>query len=77
MAEVTVTVDDDHLDKVDEVAAALRATGLNITEVNDAIGIISGSIDAGSRAAAAEVAGVSSVEDAVSPRIPPPDSPVQ
>ena len=77
MPDLTVTVDDEHMDRVAEVADALRARGLTITAVHAEVGIISGSVDAGKQSAVAEVPGVSSVEEGQSLRLPPPGSAIQ
>jgi hypothetical protein len=44
MAGVTVTVDDTHLDKIEEVAAHLRSSGMHVDQVLNEIGVISGSV---------------------------------
>ena len=77
MPEITVTVDDEHLHKISEVAAAARARGLRISEVNTEVGVISGSVDADNQAAVESVPGVSSVEESASYQLPPSDSPLQ
>jgi hypothetical protein len=44
MAGVTVTVDDTHLDKIEEVAAHLRSSGMHVDQVLNEIGVISPTI---------------------------------
>jgi precorrin-6B methylase 2 len=73
--DVTVLVDDDHLARIDEVAAALQRAGLRVGDVLPAVGAITGSID--EPAALATVEGVAAIEPAREIRLPPPDEDVQ
>jgi hypothetical protein len=73
--DVTVLVAGDHLDAIDEVAAALQRAGLRLGDVLPAVGAITGSVD--DPAALAEVEGVAAVERAQEIRLPPPDAEVQ
>lgn len=79
MAKVTlsVSVDDQHLDRFPEVVKRCKAAGLKVEEQMDAIGVITGSIDASKVDALQQVEGVAHVEQSRSFQIPPPDSPVQ
>jgi hypothetical protein len=77
MADITVTVDDDHLDRVHDVAAALQDGGMEVTQVLDRLGVISGSVAEDRRAEVTAVDGVASVEDTGTAGVPSPDSPVQ
>ena len=77
MADITVTVSDDHRGSIDEVAAALRDNGMQVSQVLDAIGIISGSVPDDRRQSMEAVEGVAAVEEEHAFQIPPPDSPVQ
>jgi hypothetical protein len=77
MAAVTVTVDDDHLDKIDHVAAELRGNGMRVDRVLNDIGVISGHAPDDRRDVLRTVTGVESIEDAKTFQLPPPDSPVQ
>lgn len=77
MPRVSVTVDDEHVDRIDEVAAALRAAGLDVTDVLGATGVITGTVADDRRDALADLNGVESVADDVDYRLPPPDAPVQ
>jgi hypothetical protein len=75
---VSVTVADAHLARIDEVAAALRGSGLHVSQVHHAIGIISGSIPDSRRQSLETVTGVAAVEtDTTFFQLPPPDAPVQ
>lgn len=77
MALVTVTVSDDHLDALHTVAAALRANGMQVHEVLDTVGVISGSVPEDRRGSLSAVDGVEAVEDVHTFQLPPPESPVQ
>jgi hypothetical protein len=75
VVQVSVTVDDGHV--IEEVAAGLRARGMEVAQVLDGIGVITGSAPAGAREALAGVAGVASVDEQLTHQLPPPDAPVQ
>ncbi len=77
MVHLSVTVDDEHVPAIDEVADALRARGMQVEQVLDGLGIITGSAPADSRPALTGVEGVVSVDEQLTHRLPPPDSPVQ
>ena len=75
MIDVTVLVADDHLDAMDDVAAALHQAGLRQQSTLPATGVITGAAE--DPAALASVPGVAAVETARDLRVPPPDSPLQ
>ena len=75
MVQLSVTVDDGHA--IEEVAAALRARGMEVAQVLDGIGVITGSAPDDVRHTLAAVEGVASVDEALTHRLPPPDAPVQ
>jgi hypothetical protein len=77
VVHLSVTVDDEHVPAIDEVADALRARGMQVEQVLDGLGIITGSAPADSRPALTGVEGVVSVDEQLTHRLPPPDSPVQ
>lgn len=79
MAEhVTVSVDDDHVERIDEVAERCRAAGMDVQEVLRPIGVITGSIGTVAlRAALGALAGVAAVETGRTFRLPPPGSGIQ
>ncbi len=77
MVAVTVTVDDDHLNKIEQVAAELRGNGMQVDQVLNEVGVISGSVPDDRRRVLGTVTGVGSIEDATTFQLPPPDSPVQ
>ncbi len=77
MVAVTVTVDDDHLNKIEQVAAELRGNGMQVDQVLNEVGVISGSVPDDRRRVLGTVTGVGSIEEATTFQLPPPDSPVQ
>ena len=76
-ARVSVVVEDGHLDRIEEVAAALSAGGMRVEQVLDGIGVITGAVPHDRRDGLAGVPGVATVTEEQAYRIPPPDSPVQ
>ncbi len=77
MPEVTVTVSDSYVDRIDEVAEALKDRGMQVRQVLRAIGIISGSAPVDRERSLQTVDGVEAVEQETTFQLPPPDSPVQ
>lgn len=76
-AKVTVTVADEHLDRTGAVVEQLRAAGMNVEQVLDAIGMVTGSIPAEQRPSIEALPGVAAVEEETTFQLPPPDSEVQ
>lgn len=74
---VVVSLDDDHLDRFDDVAAQLTDHGLRIDQVLRALGTVTGRIDPSRIVDIEGVDGVSSVEEEHVVQLPPPDAPVQ
>ena len=77
MVSISVTVDDEHLARIGDVAAGLRANGMQVDQVLDQLGVISGSAPEDRQQSLQAVAGVKSVEASHHFQIPPPDAPVQ
>jgi hypothetical protein len=77
VVHLSVTVDDEHVPAIHAVADALRARGMQVEQVLDGLGIITGSAPADSRPALTGVEGVVSVDEQLTHRLPPPDSAVQ
>lgn len=76
--QVTVSVDDAHVERIDEVADRCRAAGMDVHHVLAAVGMITGSIDTGElRTALGAVPGVTAVESQHTFRLPPPGSPAR
>ncbi len=74
---VIITVTDDMLDKIDEVANQLSAKGMKVDRVMPITGVIAGSSAAGKLSALKDVDGVMSVEEEAVAYLPPPNSPIQ
>ena len=77
MVKVTVTVDRQHVAAIADVAAALRATGMQVEQVLGDIGMVTGTIDEGAEESVRAVDGVQSVDRSLEFQLPPPDSPIQ
>ncbi len=74
---VIVTVTDERLKTIQDVATRLRAKGMTVERVLPVTGVISGSTAPSKMSALKKVAGVMSIEEEVTAVLPPPDSPVQ
>ncbi|MET0764979.1 MAG: hypothetical protein ABWY29_08935 [Blastococcus sp.] len=77
MVHLSVTVDDGHRPAINEVAEALRARGMQVEQVLDGLGIITGSVPDDNRPVLTDVEGVVSVDEGLTHQLPPPDSAVQ
>lgn len=75
---VVVSVDDQHLDDIQGVASQLRDRGMQIDQILDGLGMITGSVPDEERSqSVVQVVGVASVERQVTHQLPPPDAEVQ
>jgi hypothetical protein len=74
---VTVTVHDDQLPNIDEVADRLRDAGMQVDQILHPVGMITGSVPTARRAVIETVPGVAAVEDETSFQLPPPDAEIQ
>jgi hypothetical protein len=72
MAEVTVTVSDDHLGRIEEVADELRARGMTVDQVLATVGVISGRLPDDRMTTLDAVDGVAAVEQSRTVHGPPP-----
>jgi hypothetical protein len=77
MVQLSVTVDDGHLSVIDAVVAHLRAQGMEVDQVLEGLGVITGSAPSEVRASLTAVEGVASVDEELTHQLPPPDAPVQ
>ncbi|MBE0011430.1 ketohydroxyglutarate aldolase [Arthrobacter sp. AET 35A] len=73
----TVTVQDSHRSEIQDVAERLRARGLEVDRVLEAVGMITGSAPEDRQAELEAVDGVLSVDGEVRFLLPPPDSDIQ
>jgi len=74
---IVVSVDDDHLDGMDEVAAGVREAGMRVADVLDTVGMITGMAHPESLDVLGSVPGVARVERQHGYQLAPPDSDVQ
>jgi hypothetical protein len=72
-----VTIHDDQLPNIDEVADRLRDAGMRIDQVFHPVGVITGSVPSAQRAVIEAVPRVVAVEDETSFQLPPPDAEIQ
>lgn len=75
--QVSVSVDDDHLASLRVVVQALEAQGLQVDQVLDGLGIVSGSVDDARRMLLSSVPGVASVDGQLTYQLAPPDADLQ
>jgi hypothetical protein len=74
---VSVSVDDAHLEAIGAVVDALRGQGMEVEQVMDQLGIISGVVPDAARDSLMAVEGVLSIDESQGFRLPPPDSSLQ
>lgn len=74
---LTIAVSDRHMADILEVAQHLQDAGLQVEQVMDDLGIITGACDDAQISAVKNVEGVDSVDEDMSFHLAPPDSPVQ
>ncbi len=79
MAKVrlSLSVSDSHLKHLGKVAKAVKKVGMKVEQQHDALGVLTGSIDADKVERLRRIAGVSSVEEERQVGVPPPGSPIQ
>ena len=75
MIPVTVSVDDEHLNKLDDVVRQLREQGMTVDHVLVSLGIVTGSIE--DVDALRDVEGVLRVDLEERKGVPPPDQEIQ
>ena len=74
---ITVTVHDDHVARIDEVADRLRRAGMDVEQTRRGGGRTRGAAPPPPRPTVAATEGVAAVEDATAFSVPPPDSDLQ
>ncbi len=77
MIHITVTVDQEHLRVIGDVASVLRTKGMQVEQVLDTIGIITGSLPEGRRPDLESAEGVESVDEQRDFQLAPPESGIQ
>jgi hypothetical protein len=74
---IIVTIDDDGLKHIDDVASQLTSRGMNVDRVLRMSGVISGTASSDKLTALKNVDGVLGVEEEIGVQIPSPDAQVQ
>ncbi|UKO99138.1 ketohydroxyglutarate aldolase [Nostoc sp. UHCC 0870] len=74
---LSIAVDEKYIDHIQEVAQNLESSGMNVGQLLENLGIITGSCDSEKVDALAQVEGVSHVELSREYKLPPPESDVQ
>ncbi len=74
---VVVTVDDEHVGAINDIARALRDSGMTIDDVFETTGQIVGSIPQDQEPVLAALEGVLAVDRETAFQLPPPDADVQ
>lgn len=77
MDNVVVSVADEHLNDLSTVLTAMQQAGLVVNDVQEALGTVTGSIDANAIGRLETVPGVAAVERERGFQLPPPDADVQ
>jgi hypothetical protein len=74
---ISVSVKDAHLATIELVAQKLRAGGMNVEQILNSIGIITGSIDSSLMNTLSQIEGVKQVEQERTYQLAPPDADIQ
>lgn len=74
---LSVSIEDQHLDRVEEVVKRVKRAGMSVEEVMEGVGIVTGSIEPEKLDSLRGVAGVAHVEASRHFSIAPPESDVQ
>ncbi|MDQ3610734.1 MAG: hypothetical protein M4D85_03830 [Actinomycetota bacterium] len=78
MSHISVSIDDEHLESMSSVARALQDQGMQVEQVLDGVGIITGSISEERRLLLASVPGVAAIADSsLTYQLPSPDAGIQ
>ena len=62
IVNISVSVDDEYIDKIQEVAANLQSNGMNVINLMPILGVITGSVELTQIDKLSQVEGVSAVE---------------
>lgn len=77
MKHISVTVDEEHLSHMSNVAEMLEQSGMQVEQVLSGVGIITGTAPEERKPALESVEGVASIDEELQVRIPSPDQDVQ
>ncbi len=72
-----MSIDDEHLTRLSSVVQELQERGLEVEQVLDGVGLVTGTVTDEHRGGLALVPGVASVDGALTFQLPSPDSAVQ
>jgi len=72
-----IAVDDDHIDRLDEVVRRLKDAGMRVEYQGSITGVVTGSIAADKYEGLRDIEGVVGIERSHDYQLPPPDSPIQ
>lgn len=75
--KVTVSIDDAHVEQIDQVTKQLKSAGLDVEQTLPTLGIVTGSVETEKMSSLSKVTGVESVEVDKNYQLAPPDSDVQ
>lgn len=74
---LSISVDDNHVDRMSDVVQNLESAGLKVEQLMENIGIITGSCDSAKVEALSKIEGVAHVEPSRQYQLAPPDSEIQ
>lgn len=75
--KVSVSVDDDHINQIQEVSRGLQSMGMDVEQTLPSVGVISGSISSDQVNRLYQIEGVQHIEPERSYQLAPPDSDIQ
>ena len=75
--QITVSIDDAHADRIDEVAERLKETGMDVEQTMQIVGVVTGSIASDRMSSLYSIEGVKAVEADRTYQLNPPDSDIQ
>ncbi|NEQ53897.1 MAG: ketohydroxyglutarate aldolase [Leptolyngbya sp. SIO3F4] len=75
--KVNITIDDAHLEQMDQVTEELKTAGLEVEKTLSTLGIVTGSIESEKLSSLSEVTGVDAVEADTTVTLPPPGADIQ
>lgn len=77
VVQITVSIDDAHVDRIHEVADRLKDSGMDVEQTMQIVGVVTGSIEADKMSSLYSVEGVQNVEIEREYQLSPPESDIQ
>lgn len=74
---LSIAVDENYRDRILEVGENLKSAGMNVEQLLNTLGVITGSCDSEKVEALSRIEGVTQVEIAREYKLPPPESDIQ